>query len=48
MTVQEGPAGMKTAVLRKPTDSEIEAAGDKVLIPEEDSAVNRVGRRGFQ
>lgn len=47
MTTQE-TGGMKTAALRKPTIDEILATGDKVLIPEEDTVVNRVGSRGFQ
>ena len=47
MTASEGPAGLKTAVLRKPTQEEITATDDQVLIPEE-SYVNRVGKHGFQ
>jgi hypothetical protein len=46
-TIQEGPGGLKTNVLRKPTDSEIELTQDKILIPEE-TVVNRVGRMGYQ
>ena len=48
MTTQEGPSGLKTNVLRKPTDSEIDLTRDLILIPEDTSVVNRVGRRGFQ
>ena len=47
MTIQEGPAGMKTNVLRLPTQAEIALTEDTLLIPEE-TVVNRVGRRGFQ
>jgi hypothetical protein len=47
-TIQEGPGGLKTNVLRKPTDSEIELTQNKILIPEEGSVVNRVGRNGYQ
>ena len=48
MTTQEGPSGLKTNVLRKPTDAEIALTRDLILIPEEASVVNRVGKRGFQ
>ena len=47
MTIQEGPAGMKTNVLRLPTQEEIALTEDTLLIPEK-TVVNRVGRRGFQ
>lgn len=47
MTIQEGPGGLHTTVLRKPTQTEIELTKDTVLIPEE-TIVNRVGERGFQ
>ena len=48
MTIQEGPGGMKTNVLRLPTEAEIDLTRDIVLIPEKGSGVNRVGERGFQ
>lgn len=48
MTTQEGPGGLRTNVLRQPTAEEIEATGDKVLVAEEGTVVNRVGKRGFQ
>jgi len=47
MTIQEGPGGMKTTVLRQPNSEEILLTGDKVL-PFDETVVNRVGRRGFQ
>lgn len=48
MTSQEGPKGLKTNVLRRPTTAELELTEDQFLIPEEDSFVNRVGRKGVQ
>lgn len=47
MTIQEGPSGMKTNTLRKPTAAEIALTEDLVLEAEE-TFVNRVGKRGFQ
>lgn len=47
MTIQEGPGGMKTAVIRLPNSEEIALTGNKVLEFEE-TVVNRVGERGFQ
>ena len=46
-TIQEGPGGLKTNVLRQPTTEEIALTEDLVLEAEE-TVVNRVGQRGFQ
>lgn len=48
MTIQEGPGGFKENVVRQPTEAEIALTGDLVLVPEKDTVVNRVGKRGFQ
>lgn len=48
MTIQEGPSGLKTNVLRHPTKEELLATQNQFLEAEEGTIVNRVGRKGFQ
>lgn len=47
MTIQEGPGGLKTDVLRKPTNAEI-ALTKNLVLKAKKTVVNRVGKRGFQ
>jgi len=56
MTIQEGPDTFKEKAVRKSWPAvegsdfgtTIQREEEKVLEPQEDSFVNRVGRRGFQ